>query len=46
MTWSTPLDGSGQGQTLTDAVYETIIGDISEGMWSVGARLPTEAALV
>ena len=34
-----------EGQTLTEAVYEAIIGDISEGLWSVGARLPAEAAL-
>lgn len=33
------------GQTLTDAVYETVIKDISEGVWLVGAKLPTEAAL-
>jgi len=33
------------GQTLTDAVYEAIISDISEGLWPVGAKLPTEASL-
>jgi GntR family transcriptional repressor for pyruvate dehydrogenase complex len=33
------------GKTLTDAVYESIIGDISEGLWPVGAKLPTEARL-
>lgn len=33
------------GQTLTEAVYEAIIGDISEGLWPVGNRLPSEAAL-
>jgi GntR family transcriptional regulator, transcriptional repressor for pyruvate dehydrogenase complex len=33
------------GQTLTDAVYEAVITDISEGLWPVGAKLPTEAAL-
>lgn len=33
------------GQTLTDAVYESIIGDISEGVWPVGAKLPAEASL-
>ena len=34
-----------EGQTLTEAVYEVIVGDISEGHWPVGARLPAEAAL-
>ena len=33
------------GQTLTDAVYGAVITDISEGLWPVGAKLPTEAAL-
>lgn len=39
------LLATAEGKTLTDAVYEAIIGDISEGVWPAGTKLPTEAAL-